>query len=84
MGLNFGMHLFCGLRYMKKFLYYLEVRPSIQKFELESGSTINASKDKFDLNSKLNSNLELEGIYSNRYLNIKNLTIGENCKHDCR
>ena len=52
MGLNFGMHVFCGLRYMKKnSFYYLEVRPSIQKFELESGSTINASKDKFDLNS---------------------------------
>ncbi len=50
MGLSYGVHAFFGLRYMKENLfYYLEIRPSIHNFELESGSIGNKSKDKFDL-----------------------------------
>ena len=51
MDYNYGGHVFFGLRYMKESsFFYLEIRPSVHKFELESGSTgPNASHDKFDL-----------------------------------
>ena len=53
MGLNFGGQIFFGFRFMKESsFYYIEVRPTLHKFELESGSTDeNASVDKFNLKS---------------------------------
>ena len=50
MGLSYGAHAFLGFRHVKENLfYYLEIRPTIHKFELESGTNENKSKDKFDL-----------------------------------
>ena len=50
MGLSYGVHAFFGFRHMKENLfYYIEIRPTIHKFELESGTRGNKSKDKFDL-----------------------------------
>ena len=53
MGLNFGGQFFFGFRFMRESsFHYLEIRPSVHKFELESGSTdANASQDKFILKS---------------------------------
>ena len=52
MGLSYGAHAFFGLRHMKEnFFYYVEIRPTIHKFELESGTRENKSKDRFDLES---------------------------------
>ena len=53
MGINYGGQIFCGFRFMmENSFYYLEIRPSVHRFELESGSTNeNASRDKFDLRS---------------------------------
>ena len=52
MGLSYGAHAFFGLRHMKEnFFYYVEIRPTIHKFELESGTRENKSKDQFDLES---------------------------------
>ena len=50
MGWSYGAHAFFGFRHMKENLfYYLEIRPTIHKFTLESGSQQNKSEDKFDL-----------------------------------
>ncbi len=50
MSLSYGLHAFIGFRYIKKNLfYYLEMRPTKHKFNLESGTGENKSKDKFDL-----------------------------------
>ena len=44
------MHAFLGFRHVKENLfYYFEIRPTVHKFDLESGSIENKSKDKFDL-----------------------------------
>ena len=50
MGFSYGVHAFVGFRHVKENLfYYLEIRPTIHNFELESGSGGNMSKDKFSL-----------------------------------
>ena len=50
MGLSYGAHAFLGFRHVKENLfYYFEIRPAVHKFDLESGSIENKSKDKFDL-----------------------------------
>ena len=51
MELGFGGQIFCGFRFMmENSFYFLEIRPSVHKFDLESGSTNeNASRDKFEL-----------------------------------
>jgi len=49
---NYGVHSFLGFRYMSdNSFYYLELRPSVNRFKLESGSSPNKSKDSFNLES---------------------------------
>ena len=49
---NYAVHSFLGFRYMSDdSFYYLELRPSVNRFKLESGSSPNKSKDSFNLES---------------------------------
>lgn len=52
MNWNYGAHTFLGFRLIKENLFYfIEIRPTVHKFELTSGSQNNKSKDKFNLES---------------------------------
>ena len=52
MDMNIGYHGFFGLRYMRDYsFYYLEFRPTLHSFDIESGSQGNRSNDTFKLQS---------------------------------
>ena len=50
MNWNYGAHSYLGFRLMMEdSFYYVELRPSIYKFELESGTSFNKTRDRFNL-----------------------------------
>ena len=49
---NLGYHGFFGLRYMKDHsFFYMELRPTVHSFDIESGTSNNRSNDTFKLES---------------------------------